>query len=133
MHTYRCLIVPDADVALARKVWALDPEYSNEFRIPLAPAGAAAPTHWMSAGPVTVEAARLLPLKAWDDEGDEIYDPGHPDEVAQRCRDDGLEVTDQEIQALWLAANVTEQSVSVALDRLGLEYWQEPVAPDADS
>ena len=130
-HVYRCMIVHDADVALAREVWAvLDAEYSREFRIPLA--AAAAPdvvTHWMSAGPVTTGAAYVMPLLSWDAEGQEIYSPGHPDKVAAQCRDAGLEVTDEQIEVLWLASDVSEQPISTALERLGLVYWQEPVAP----
>lgn len=130
-HVYRCMIVHDADVTLAREVWAvLDAEYSREFRIPLAAADEpSVVTHWMSAGPVTTGAAYVMPLLSWDAEGQEIYSPGHPDKVAVQCRDAGLEVTDEQIEVLWVASDVSEQPISAALERLGLVYWQEPVAP----
>lgn len=128
-HVYRCMIVTDADAPLAREAWGtLDPEYSREFRIPLAAsADPTVITHWMSAGPVTTTAAYLLPLKTWDADGNEQYYPGHPDEVAARCRDAGLEVTDAQIEALWLASDVSEQPVMTALNKLDLVFWQEPV------
>ena len=130
-HVYRCMIVHDADVTLAREVWAvLDAEYSREFRIPLAAADEpSVVTHWMSAGPVTTGAAYVMPLLSWDAEGQEIYSPGHPDKVAAQCRDAGLEVTDEQIEVLWVASDVSEQPISAALERLGLVYWQELVAP----
>ena len=135
-HVYRCMLVPDTDVTLARKVWALlDPEYSREFRIPLAAADAPEViTHWMSAGPVTTTAAYLLPLKTWDAEGQEQYYPGHPDKVAAQCRaaEPPLEVTDEQIEALWLAADVSEQPVATAMERLGLVYWEAPPEPEAE-
>ena len=127
-HTYRCMIVPDSEVTLAREAWAaLDPEYSREFRIPLAAAAdPAVITHWMSAGPVTTTAAYLLPLKTWDVEGQEHIYPGHPDKVAAQCRDQGLDITDEQIEMLWVAADVTEQPIMQALERLGLVSWQAP-------
>ena len=59
----------------------------------------------------------------------ESVSEGHPDKVAAQCRDAGLEVTDEQIEVLWVASDVSEQPISAALERLGLVYWQEPVAP----
>lgn len=138
---WRCMIVTDADRTLARSAWAtLDPEYNDEFRIPLAAATApVAVTHWLSAGPVTTGAATLMPLATWARDADgawqqTAYTPGYPAVVAARCRaaDPPLNVTDAAIAALWLASDVTEQQIPDALNRLGLmEYQPAPLAdPD---
>lgn len=133
-HVYRAMFVTDADAPLAREAWGtLDPEYGKEFRIPLAASSdPAVITHWMSAGPVTTGAAYVLPLKTWDAEGQEQYYPGHPDKVAQQCRDAGMEVTDAQIDALWRAADVSEQPVTTAMGRLGLVFYAEPEPEPVD-
>lgn len=132
---WRCMIVTDADRTLARSAWAtLDPEYNDEFRIPLAAASdPATVTHWLSAGPVTTGAATLMPLATWarDEDGAwqrTAYVPGYPAIVAERCRaaDPPLDVTDAAVEALWEASDVTEQQIPDALDRLGLVMHQPP-------
>jgi len=135
-YVYRCMIVLGEDVDLARSIWAtLSAEYSNEFRIALASqADPTVTTHWMSAGLITDTAAPLMPFAVWeqDENGDwteTSYDAGQPDVVAQMCRDADppLAITDAEAEAAWSRADVTEQSVQQAFDRLGLTYTEVPV------
>lgn len=132
---YRCMVIPDEDAGMARNMWAtLNPEYSNEFRIPLARlTDPTVITHWLSAGLITGIAAPLMPYSVWDKDENGVwvktnFDPGQPSVVAQMCRDasPALDITDSEAELMWARSDVTDQPVQTMLDRLALTYLVTP-------
>lgn len=123
MWTYRCLIVPDAQVEFARELSATvaGPAGAGMWTTPLSSTGAEPATHWISAGLISQDFAALLPL------GNE---PGNAALVAQLATANGMATTAEQVRALFDVADVTEDESHVAMARLGLVMVsaQEPSA-----
>lgn len=137
MTTYRNLIVTAADADLARSIAAgLDPtNCTGMFTTGLCPTDDPDDiTHYISTGLISDGFAALIPLATWAQDTDgqwemTDYDDGDPVTVAHACQalDPPLEVTDAEVEALFLNSDVTTQDPFVAMGRLGLVLWQPPV------
>lgn len=148
MNAFRTMIVTAADAPLARQLAsAIDPGSSSDMWItPLAPsADAITPTHYISTGWVSETFATPLPLAEWTYEAtgdaDETwiwvrtgYLPGNPAAVvaAAAALDPPIEVTEAEVEALFVASDVTTEDPWVALGRLGLVIVQTPEAENGD-
>lgn len=119
MWTYRCLIVPDAQVAFARELSATvaGPAGAGMWTTPLSPTGAEPATHWISAGLISEDFAALLPL------GDE---PGNAALVAELATANGMQTTPEQVQALFDVADVTEEESHTAINRLSLVMTTSP-------
>jgi len=131
---FRTLITPASDADLARSIAdTISPEnYSGMFTTPLCDVDDPSTiTHYISTGIVTDEFAHLVPLATWTQEdGNWVqtdYYPGDPVTVAMMCEaaDPPLEVTDAEVEAVFQAADVSEQEPFVAMSRLNLQLYQE--------
>lgn len=126
MWTYRCLIVPDAQVAFARDLSATvaGPAGAGMWTTPLSPTGAEPATHWISTGYISQEFAHMVPCQTWEQvDGEWVQtgsEPGSPEAVHQACTAAGMEVTLEGIQAVFAGADVTAQEPFTALARLGL-------------
>ena len=147
MDTYRNMIVTAADAPLARQLAAgIDPAHSSGmWTTALASASApTVPTHYISTGFVAEAFADVLPLATWAYEQPDpeqpgtwtrtAYEPGDAATVAQRAgeADPPIVVSTEEVEALYLASDVTTEDPWVALGRLGLVLAQESAEPVAD-
>ena len=139
-HTFRSMLIPAADRDLARAIWGtLDPEYANTFRFACAADGTDEITHYCDAGPITSDAALLMPLGVWEQLEDGAWklvyrDDGNPRRVKWFCENASppLELTFTTVTGIWDRADVTEQPLNDALARRGLHIvW--PEAPEADA
>ena len=148
METFRTMIVTAADAPLARSLAAgIDPAHSSGmWTTALASADApTVPTHYISTGFVSQAFAAVLPLATWAFEQPDpeqpgtwtrtAYEPGDAATVAQRAgeADPPIVVTTEEVEALYLASDVTTEDPWVALGRLGLVLAQESAEPVADA
>lgn len=103
------------------------------------PSGNAPITHYILSGFVAEEFAALLPLQEWvwidADPGDpppgrwaKVRDePGSPAAAVQTAVANGTQVTLAQMNALYGAADITEQAPFVALGRLNLKLVNEGV------
>lgn len=124
--TYRALVVPDAQVTYARELTAAvaGPAGAGMFTAALSPTGQEPATHWISAGMIADEFAALLPLTTYPPDAEPIHTPGQPDTVAAIATANGYPTTTEQVQALFTAADVTEQDPQVVMARLGLVMVQ---------
>lgn len=147
METFRTMIVTAADAPLARSLAAgIDPAHSSGmWTTALASADApTVPTHYISTGFVSEAFAAVLPLATWSYEQPDpeqpgtwtrtAYEPGDAATVAQRAgeADPPIVVSTEEVEALFLASDVTTEDPWVALGRLGLVLAQEEEALDGN-
>ena len=96
----------------------------------LSATGNAPATHYVSTGLISPEFAMLVPEQVWeqDENGDWVQtgsSPGDPVLCYQMCVAGGLTVTQAQVNAVYAAADVTEQEPFVAFARLGLQMVQE--------
>jgi hypothetical protein len=134
MNVFRTMIVSAQDAQMARDIAAaVDPANSTGmWETPLSPTGAAPATHYISTGYVSELFAAPLPFQVWaqDEQGQWTLvdsEPGDPIAVYEACQllDPPAPYTLEEIEALWLEADVTDQDPWVALGRLNLKLVQE--------
>jgi hypothetical protein len=125
--TFRTLIIPSAHVQLARDLAAaIDPAGSQGlFMTPLTRGQTV--THYISTGIVSDSFAQPLPLTQWaqDEDGAWIqvsHSPGDPQAIADIAAqlDPPFEVTLAQIEAAFLASDISEQEPFVAMGRLSL-------------
>ena len=136
-HVHRALIIPAADRDIAQQIWGtLDPEYAGTFRFPCGPEGTDEITHYCDAGPITSDAALLMPLGVYEWQEDNTWkllyrDDGNPRRVKWFCEQRGYDVTFKTVIDIWDRADVTEELLYDALARRGLHIvW--PKAPAAE-
>lgn len=121
--TYRCIIVPDAQVQYARDISAAaaGPAGSGMYTTPLSPTGELPATHWISAGLISQSFADMLPLTIFPEDSDPITTPGEALLVADLATANDYPTTHDDVQALFDASDVTEQDAFTALARLNLK------------
>jgi hypothetical protein len=98
----------------------------------LSATGNAPATHYVSTGLISPEFAALVPEQVWEQDanGDWVMTsstPGDPVACYDLCIAGGLTVTQAQVDAVYAAADVTEQEPFVAFARLGLQMVQEPL------
>jgi hypothetical protein len=98
----------------------------------LSATGNAPATHYVSTGLISPEFAALVPEQVWEQDanGDWVQtgsSPGDPVMCYEMCIAGGLTVTQAQVDAVYAAADVTEQEPFVAFARLGLLMVQEPL------
>lgn len=124
MQSFRTMIVPAEQVALARSICStLAPTGGvGMFDVPLSADGSVPATHYVSTGYLDDEFAQLTPLTEYPAEGNPVVvSAGNPAAVAALCANEGLVVTEVEVAALFAASDVTTQDPFVAFARLGLQ------------
>ena len=133
MNLFRTMIVPDANVALARQLCALEAGGAGMLITGLSADGAAPATHYISSGECPPLIVQFCPVQTWEQQ-DGVWvmtgsTPGDPQAVvdAAKAADPPVQCTLAEIEDLFAAADITEQDPWVALGRLGLKLVQESV------
>ncbi len=132
---FRTLIVPADHAVLARSIAAaFGPGGENMWTTPLSPAGANSATHFISTGFIPEEFAYLVPNQTWEWVSDEVAntaswqktgeEPGNPVAVYTMAVEKEIDCTQAQIDALFAAADVTQQEPFVAMNRLGLQILQ---------
>ena len=130
---FRTLICTAATTPLARDIAAtLSPAGANMWLTGLSATGSAPATHYVSTGLISPEFAALVPEQTWeqDENGDWVQTGSTPGDSVlcyQMCVAAGMSVTQAEVDAVYAAADVTEQEPFVAFERLGLVMVQEPL------
>lgn len=133
MDIFRTLIVPAANVDLARAIaTSFGPGGEGMWITPLSADGLDPATHYISTGYVPPEYGYLVPLQVWalDEEGDWVLvgsEPGDPVAVYTAATAQGVVCTQADVDALFAAADVTEQEPFVAMGRLGLTIINPPL------
>ena len=132
--TYRCIIVPDAQVQYARDLSAAaaGPAGAGMYTTPMSPTGELPATHWISAGFISQSFADMLPLTIFPEDSDPITTPGTPLLVADLATANDYPTTRDDVQALFDASDVTEQDAFTAMARLGLVMTQTPENVDGE-
>ncbi len=131
---FRTLIVPDAQVALARAIAAaLAPGGAGMWTTPLSPTGTAPATHWASSGLIPPGWQQMVPTQVWAENADGQWvkvseTPGDPALVLHAALAAGIETDADAIAALFASADVTEQDPYEACARLGLTLVNPPGA-----
>ena len=132
--SFRTLVTTAATTALARDIAAtLSPSGGqNMWLTGLSATGNAPATHYVSTGLISPEFAMLVPEQMWeqDENGDWVQtssSPGDPVLCYQMCVAGGLTVTQAQVNAVYAAADVTQQEPFTAFARLGLQMVQEPL------
>jgi hypothetical protein len=137
MDIFRTLIVDDANVALAREIAAsFGPGGVGMWTTPLSSDGNEPASHYISSGYVPAEFAYMVPSQEWtqDEDGEwtlVLSEPGDPIAVYTHASENGVECTQDDVDALFVAADVTAQESFVAMARLGLQIVNPPdeIAP----
>lgn len=131
MAIMRSMVIPDAYRTLANAIadmFAGSPQ--NMWNFPLSATGQAPATHWIAAGPVPNEYEVMAPWQVWQQQDGQwvMTDsyPGDPITVYHACQaaDPPVDCTEQEVEELFIEADVTDQNPWVAMDRLGLQPVQ---------
>ena len=132
--SFRTLVTTTATTPLARDIAAtLSPSGGqNMWLTGLSATGNAPATHYVSTGLISPEFAMLVPEQVWeqDENGDWVQtgsSPGDPVMCYEMCIAGGLTVTQAQVNAVYAAADVTQQEPFVAFARLGLLMVQEPL------
>ena len=125
MDIFRTLILDATVTPLAQQIAAtLSPAGAGMWTTGLAATTEGPATHYISTGYIGPEFAHMVPLQVWEQvEGEWIItatEPGNPEAVTAACNAAGLEVTLEEVEAIFAVADVTEQEPFVAMGRLGL-------------
>jgi len=130
MDIFRTLIVPTANVDLARQIAAsFGPGGEGMWTTPLSASGSDPATHYISTGYVPPDYGYLVPCQTWVQEEDGTWvmtnsEPGDPVAVYTAAVAQGVKCTQADVDALFAAADVTEQEPFVAMGRLGLQIIQ---------
>lgn len=126
---HRCLIVPAEHVDLARVLCETlaGPGGAGMFTAPLSPTGQEPSTHFISSGAIEEPFAQLLPLLTFPPDAEPVLLPGQPELIAHLAAQQGMTVTPEQVQALLVASDVSDQEAFTALARLGLQIVQPPL------
>ena len=129
--TFRTLVLPAAVTPLARRIAnTLSAAADGMWTTGLSRTGAEPATHYISTGLISPEFAHMVPDQTWERGEDGAWTqtgstPGNPEAVHAACTAAGMEVTLAEVEAVFAAADVTEQEPFTALGRMGLVLVQE--------
>lgn len=133
MDIFRTLIVPAANVELARQIAASFGPYGvGMWTTPLSASGSDPATHYISSGYVPPEYGYLVPCQWWGQDQDGSWvlvssEPGDPVAVYTAATENGVVCTQADVDALFAAADVTEQEPFIAMGRLGLQIITPPI------
>lgn len=131
MNIFRTLIIKADTVELARDIAStLSSTGQGMWTTGLATTASQQATHYISTGYITEEFAYMVPQQIYsqDESGDwNLIErlKGNPEAVAFACNANGLEVTLEQVQAIFDTADVTDQDPFVAMQRLNLVLVQD--------
>lgn len=129
---FRTMIVTAADAPLARSIANMFAGSDQHMWISgLSADGSEPATHFISTGWVPEGYQTLAPCQTWeqDEQGQWVLTddyPGDPVTVYEACQaaDPPVECTLEEVEALFLNADMTAQDPWVAMSRMGLQPVQ---------
>lgn len=131
MNIFRTLIIKADTADLAREIAAtLSPAGFGMWTTGLSPDGKLPATHYISTGYITEDFVYMVPQQIYsqDESGDwQLIETllGNPEAVTQVCSTNGLEVTLDQVKAIFDTTDVTDQDPFAALQRLGLSLISE--------
>jgi hypothetical protein len=131
MDIFRTLVLTAEVTPLAQQIAAtLSPASSGMWTTGLSPSGTAPATHYISTGYIGPEFAHMVPLQVWEQDETGYWqlistEPGDPEAVTAAYNAAGLEVTLEQVDAVYAGADVTDQEPFTAMARLGLQIVQE--------
>ena len=132
-YIFRTLIVPAASVELARAIaTSFGPGGEGMWITPLSASGLDPASHYISTGYVPPDYGYLVPCQTWEQGEDGTWtmtgsEPGDPVAVYTAATAQGVVCTQEDVDALFAAADVTEQEPFVAMGRLGLTIINPPL------
>ena len=132
MDIFRTLILTAEVTPLAQQIAAtLSPAGSGMWITGLSPSGTAPATHYISTGYIGPDFAHMVPSQTYEQDDTGHWQlvstaPGDPEAVTAACNALGLQVTLEQVGAIFSAADVTEQEPFTAMARMGLRQ----VSPD---
>lgn len=128
MLVHRTMLMQASQVELARTLAATlaGSAGANMWSVALSADGSSPATYWEDTGWLDDSFALLMPLHSYtqDESGSwtrQVVSEGQPEVVLAMAEQAGLQVTLEEILAVFAAADVTEDEWPVARNRLGLQ------------
>ena len=134
-NTFLTMIVPASHVDLARSIAAsADPGGVGMWQTPLSASGKLPAEYFISTGYVQAAWQMLTPVETWQQDADGNWikiseTPGDSVRIFHICQASGLAVTQEEVNDLFDAVDITQQDPWTALSRLGVQIAQ----PDDDA
>lgn len=131
-NAFRTLILTAATTPLAQQIAAsFGSGAAGMWTTALSASGSDPASHYISTGLIPEEFAYMMPTQTWaqDEQGDWVKtgeDPGNAEAVWQAANAQGVECTLAQVQAIFDAADVTEQEPFVAMGRLGVKIINPP-------
>jgi hypothetical protein len=130
---FRTFIVPAAHADLARALCALEAGGAGMFTTGLSADGTEPATHIVSTGQVPGPLGMAAPCAVWEQDAEGAWvevsrEPGNPAAVyaASQAADPPVACTLADIEALFVASDITAQDPVTACGRLGLRIVTPP-------
>lgn len=130
---FRTLIIPASQVELARQIAAsFGPGGVGMWTTELSADGTEPATHFISTGFIPEQFAFMVPCQTWTQDEEGVWtqtssEPGNPEAVYEAATAQGVDCTLADIEAVFAAADVTEQEPFIAMSRLGLQIVQRSI------
>lgn len=127
MDIFRTLIVPAANVSLARAIaTSFGPGGEGMWTTPLSASGLDPATHYISTGYIPAEFVSLAPNTTWeqDENGQWVQTAHYAGDAATvhaYATQAGIECTLEDVEGIFARADVSEQEPFVAMGRLSLQ------------
>ena len=124
---FRTLVITAADAPLAREIAAaFGPGGQGMWVTGLSADGGEPATHYVSSGYIPAEFVSLAPCSTWtqDEDGQWIAADHHDGDAATvhaYATQAGLSLTLAQVEAIFSAADVSEQEPFIAMSRLGVQ------------
>jgi hypothetical protein len=125
------MILPASITPLAQQIAAtLSPAGAGMWTTPLSQTGATPATHFISTGQISPEFAHMVPCQTYTQDEEGAWqlvstEPGDPQAVTDTCNASEMEVTLEQVEAVFAVADVTEQEPFTAMARMGLNLVSE--------
>jgi hypothetical protein len=130
---FRTFIVPAAHADLARALCALEAGGAGMFTTGLSADGTEPASYYVSTGQVPGPLGMAAPCAVWEQDAEGAWvevsrEPGNPAAVyaASQAADPPVACTLADIEALFVASDITAQEPSTACGRLGLRIVLPP-------
>ena len=130
---FRTFIVPAAHADLARALCALEAGGAGMFTTGLSADGTEPASYFVSTGQVPGPLGMAAPCAVWEQDAEGAWvevsrEPGNPAAVyaASQAADPPVACTLADIEALFVASDITAQEPSTACGRLGLRIVTPP-------
>ena len=132
MENFRTLIISAEHVELARKIAStLSSAGENMWVTPLSFLETTKVSYYISTGTISAEFAFLVPYQTGAQENEAWVkvssNPGNVKAIVELCASADLQVTAEQVQAIFDTSDITDQDPFTAIGRLNLYMFQEEV------